>query len=566
MGWTCHINRGNKKEGNIEEWKCFRSKIKMIEYIISKVYSKTCLYVFGHNIFHDLKALDFFRYAKKEEWNIELLIDNGKTSFLKVRKETKSIAFLSTTNFFSYSLRILGKNIGIEKSEVDFDSSSYSDIKKYCKQDVTIIKEIMLKLFEYIQINELGTFCITAASQAMFSFRYRFMTTKIFPCNDENIISLERESFHGGRTEAFYIGKLLQDSIKVYDINSMYPYVMRNNYYPTYAKYVYKKMKISKLKHLIKYYCVIAKVKLKTNDNMYAYKYNGRLVFPTGTFISVLTTPEIIYALNHNHIKQIYDVVLYSRGKIFSSYVDFFYRQKQYYKKIKNKPYETLTKLYLNSLYGKFGQRGYKQSVDINYTSEIEKRERIIDLETGKVVWKTQLINTTIIDEDDKSPIHTSVVISSHVTAYARVHLFSLIKKAGRNNVYYCDTDSLFINVKAEKRLKDEIHETVLGKLKLEKQPHNLRIYGLKDYEIDGKATLKGIRNNAVRIGENKYKQEQFESLKTAIRKQHLDKPYVSYIIKTLKREYTKGIVTRSGKVKPFHFSWLRDLIDYLHQ
>jgi len=175
-----------------------------------------------------------------------------------------------------------------------------------------------------------------------------------------------------------------------------------------------------------------------------------------------------------------------------------------------------------------------------------------------------ELINTNIIDQDDKNPIHTFVGIASHVTAYARIYLYKLMKQAGKNNIYYCDTDSLFVNKKGERKLKSYIHETVLGKLKLEKQPHELRIYGLKDYIIDGIATLKGIRKNAEKVGENKYKQEQFESLKTAIRKKHLNKPHVSYIIKTLKREYKKGIVTFSGRVKPFHFSWFHDLVDYL--
>lgn len=564
MGWTCYINRSNIKEGNREEWRCFRSKIKMIEHILSKAYSKTCVYVFGHNIFHDLRAIDFFRYAKKNKWNIELFIDSGKTSFLKVRQDKKSIAFLSTTNYFPYSLKMLGKNIGIEKEEVDFELSDYKTIKQYCKQDVRIIKQVILDFFDYIELNELGSFCITAPSQAMFCYRYRFMPQKIFPPNDINIIELERESYHGGRTEAFYIGKLLDDYIKVYDINSMYPYVMRENYYPTYAKYVYEKMSIKKMKGILNYFCVVSKVKLKTNENVYAYKYNNRLVFPTGTFVTTLTTPELQYAIEHRHIKEIYKTVLYSRGKIFTSYVDFFYRQKKEYKKQGNKPYETLTKLFLNSLYGKFGQRGYKQSVDINYDSEIETRERIVDYETGKVIWKTELINTKIIDQDDKNPVHTFVSIASHVTAYARIYLYKLIKQAGKRNVYYCDTDSLFVNIKGEHKLKKYIHETVLGKMKLEKQPHQLRIYGLKDYIIDGVATLKGIRKNAEKVGDNSYRQEQFESLKTAIRKQHLDKPHVTYIVKTLKREYNKGVVTSSGQVKPYHFSWFRDLLDYL--
>ena len=564
LGWTCYVICEDVNEEKEGEWKCWRSKKKMIDYIFSKCYEKTCLYVFAHNIFHDLRAIDFFRYAKKERWNIEMFIDSGKTSFLKVRKEKKSIAFLSTTNFFPYSLMLLGENIGINKGEVNFKTVKYCELKRYCKQDTLIIKKVMIDFFRYIKLNNLGRFCITAPAQAMYCYRYRFMTQKIFPPNDENIIELERQSYHGGRTECFFIGELLTDQVFVYDVNSMYPYVMKNNYFPTYSKYVYKKMKISKMRKIIKYFCVIAKVKISTNIPIYGVEYNNRLIFPVGVFCTVLTTPEIQYALKHNHIRKIYDVVLYTKGKIFSQYVDFFYKEKVQYKEGKNKPYETLSKLFLNSLYGKFGQRGQKQSVDINYESDVESREKIIDLETGKISWKTELINTNIIDQEDRNPVHTFVGIASHVTAYARIYLYELILRAGRKNVYYCDTDSIFVNLKCRGRLKKYIDETKLGKLKLEKKPHNLRIYGLKDYKIDGKAVLKGIRGDAKLLPDGRYKQKQFESLKVAISKKHLDKPHVNYVIKKLSREYKKGIVKSSGRVVPFRLGWLQELIDYL--
>jgi len=566
MGWCCYINNNPKTQHKMEEWKCFRSKNKMIEYIVSKTWKKTCLYVFGHNIFHDLRVLDFFTYAKKAKWDVELFIDSGKTSFLKIRKETKSIAFLSTTNFFPYSLKILGESVGLYKQDVDFETSDYKTIKKYCKQDVNIIKQIILDLLDYIQVNELGSFRITAASQAMFSYRYRFMARKIFPVNDKEIIEFERLSYHGGRTEAFYIGELLKDSVRVYDINSMYPFVMRNNYFPTYCKYSYKKLKLRKLKRIVKYFCVIAMVKIKTNEPVYPTRYNNRLVFPVGTFVTVLTTPEIIYALKHRHIKKVYKTVVYSKDIIFKQYVDFFYAEKKRYKDEGNKPYATLTKLFLNSLYGKFAQRGYDQNVCVNYDTGMEKRERIIDLETGRIAWKIDLINTTIVDGEGKQPTHTFTSISAHVTAYSRIYLWEIIKKAGIKNVYYCDTDSIFTNKKGEKRIRSLIHETKLGMLKLEKKPHGLRIFGLKDYIIDGNATLKGIRKNATIQPDGRYRQQQFESLKTAIRKSHIDMVHVKYTLKRLSRNYTKGIVTRSGRVKPFRFSFLRRFRDFLNR
>lgn len=562
MAWTCFINRAKLKSGYVENWQFHKTAFSVCKHIVSKSYDKTCLYVFAHNVYHDLKTIDWFTFAQNDGWVIDLLIDSGKTSCLKVKKDKRSIIFLSTTNFFSFSLGVLGEKIGLSKGKVDFESDNFDTIKKYCRQDTVIIKEVVLKIFDYIHNNSLGRFCITSPSQAMFAYRFRFMPCMIFPPDDEMIVEHERLSYHGGRTECFHIGNLTKKRLKVYDINSMYPFVMRNNDFPTYAKYVYEHMSIDKLKKALKYYLVIATVKIRTNEPVYCHTMNKRVVFPIGTFITTLTTPEIEYALKHNHIKKVMRTVVYSKRNIFKNYVDFFYKQKQAYKKDGNKPYENITKLFLNSLYGKFGQRGYSQDVDVDHFGEVPCRELIINIETNRVYWKTVLINTQITDKDGEKPRHTFTAISSHITAYARIYLWKLIKKAGIKHVYYCDTDSLFVDKTGERRLKKYIHNTVLGKLKLEKTPNTLIIRGLKDYIIDGNLKVKGIRKNAENLFNFFFIQDQFESLKTGIKKGHLDKPYVKKIIKVLTHEYKKGIVKPSGRVYPFRIRYRSLLVD----
>lgn len=574
MGWSCYINQLHKKTGNVEDWQYFDTKYDMCEYIFSKTYEKTCLYVFAHNIFHDLRVLDLFSYAHENLWTINKFVDQGKTAFLKIRRDKASIMFLSTTNFFPFSLKVLGKAIGVEKGEVDFEKDDDKTISTYCKQDVNIIKITILELFKYLKGNNLGGFCITAASQALQAFRFRFMKHKIFPVDDEEVIEYERKAYHGGRTECFHIGDLSSKNIKVYDINSMYPYVMKENYYPVYAKYIIDSPSDKQLRKLLRDFCAIADVTLRTKENAYAHVHERRLIFPVGCFRTTLSTPELLYAIDHDHLFDVHRVILYNKAKIFVDYVNFFYKNRLMYKKLNNLPYITLTKLFLNCLYGKFGQQGCDQTIKPTYDFQKPYRHRIIDLETGKTYWETGLINTEILDVDGEKPRHTFTAIAAHVTAYARMYLWKLIKKAGQDHVFYCDTDSLFVDSVGEHNIRRYIDAMELGKLKLEKQPHSMRIYGLKDYVIDGKMTIKGIRKNAKHLTKDEmkaylrddklsderylelrdsiWKQEQFESLKSAIKNERTDKAFVKYVIKKLRREYTKGIVTRSGKIKPF--------------
>jgi hypothetical protein len=130
--------------------------------------------------------------------------------------------------------------------------------------------------------------------------------------------------------------------------------------------------------------------------------------------------------------------------------------------------------------------------------------------------------------------------------------LWKLICEAGREHVFYCDTDSLVVDKTGYDTLAAPYLGDGLGELKLEKQFSYLVIHGCKDYEFGDVTKIKGIRTNATKIADNQYMQDHFSKFKTMVRNGNLDTMVVSRQPKHLKREYTKGTVTTLGAVTPF--------------
>jgi len=145
--------------------------------------------------------------------------------------------------------------------------------------------------------------------------------------------------------------------------------------------------------------------------------------------------------------------------------------------------------------------------------------------------------------------------ICAHVTAYARLYLWSLMQMAGTGNYFYCDTDSLIVNDAGMDNLTDVLDDTKLGFMKHEETVHKLIIHGLKDYEKDSKVVIKGIRKNAVKLSEGVYRQEQWSSFKGLLHSGDINTYTVKIVTKHLSRKYTKGIVLDNGTVTPFVFS-----------
>ena len=554
LGWICFVYRDRRRNKISEKWKEFRTVEEFWDLVESEVPNKKRMWCFAHNIDFDFRVLEGFKRLNERGWEIRTFVYDSKNVILEFRKGKKTLLFLDTFNFFKGSVKKLGEAVGLPKLEVDFATATNEELSIYCKRDVEIIKEFMMRFIEFVEKNDLGSLQKTLASQAFSAFRHRFMRHDIFVHNNEHVIELERESYRGGRTEAFYIGKLPKGRYYKLDVNSMYPYVMRNRLYPTKLICVEKNPTLSGLMRALKRFFVIAHVRVRVDKPVVAVK-GERLIFPVGEFDCVITSPEIELVLKHGDIVKVYEYVLYEQHPIFVEYVDFFYSLKEKYAKEGNSAYKQIAKLFLNSLYGKFGQK-VRPFEKVGECDHEDGYEVVYDLESGERITYRYLNGEIWVESKEWYESENSfVAIASAVTAYARCYLWEIIEKAGLDNVFYCDTDSVIVNEVGYERLKHMLDDYKLGYLKCEGVSEDVEIRNAKDYTFGEEVKRKGVKKDAVEIAPNTFKQLQFERLRTAWRNGRPNEVIVKEVIKEIKQEYQKGIVTESGRVIPFELS-----------
>ena len=555
LGWACYVSvksLGSSIETN-EEWLSFKDKKDFWKWVERHLIKKRKLYLVAHNQHFDFTILDGINELKRMGFTLQRWTVDSNVFLMIFTKKNHMIVILDSLNIFKTSIQKLGEMLGLPKLKVNLEHVSDKKLSTYCKRDTEILKEAFLKWLKFIKLHDLGNFKYTLPSQAFTAFKHRFMDYDIFIHARKRATKLERDSYRGGRTECFYIGHV-PEKIYYLDVNSLYPYVMKNYEYPIkLIKHGYK-LSPKGLKRFLSQFCVIARVKIDTPENVFGYK-SERLIFPIGTFDITLCTQELKYALDHGYLKEIYEYAVYEKAPIFVSYVEFFSSLKEQYSMEGNTVMRSLAKLMLNSLYGKFGQRNEVWKPIGESVCEMPTISKYINVETGEtgILYEfggKQYLKT----RGEEEAVDSFVAIASEVTANARMYLWKLMKKAGLSNLYYCDTDSLFVNEKGYKNLKSEIHDYKLGKLKLEGVSDGVQINNVKDYVFNGKVKLKGVKKNSVKISENQYKTQRFYKFRTLIRKGILDTPISEEYIKTIKREYKKGIVTPSGRVLPFQF------------
>jgi hypothetical protein len=119
-------------------------------------------------------------------------------------------------------------------------------------------------------------------------------------------------------------------------------------------------------------------------------------------------------------------------------------------------------------------------------------------------------------------------------------------------NVVYCDTDSLWVNAAGFARLQGRIHPSKLGALKLEATHEWVTIHGPKDYVTPSGWKTKGVRQKALSVGPATWQQEKWSSLRGLLRVGNLGGPRTEVVTKTLRRAYSKGLVSKGGVCSPF--------------
>jgi hypothetical protein len=531
----------------------FTTTREFYEFVMSYAKGSKKLYLFAHNVFFDLWITKFYLNAFKNGWQSLIPFYKGMTYIDRLKKKSKRIQIINVGNYFQTTVKKMGELVGLPKKEVDFKNVSNLQLLQYCRRDVEIIEKVMTGWFEFIRRYDLGKYAYTLPGQAFNAYRHRFMPVKIHLHRKDQPETLEKEAYYGGRCECFYIGKVNSDQIYKLDINSMYPSVMIDNDYPIRFMYNKEDPTIRKLKIACQKYCVIAKVEIKTDKPAYPYKMNNKLVFPIGQFTTTLCTPELKYALNHKHIIEVYQIALYNKAQIFNEYVHFFYNLRNKFKTEDNNIYQFIAKKFLNSLYGKFGQKE-RLSETIDYSDCLQvSSEYFYNVDTNekgrRIIFGGKQKTITITEHASRNAL---TAIAAHVTSYARLKLQKVIDMIPENSYFYCDTDSLFINTKALNILKNEINQTELGKWKIEDVTDKLIIRGLKDYTFGSNKKVKGITKDAIKLDKNKYEINTWPGFPLVFTRK-LDEPYiVKPVIKTLLQEYTKGIKTVKGKVKPF--------------
>lgn len=375
----------------------------------------------AHNLEYDIGNL-----FKSVDWKyIEGMMYAGK--LLRCGLLGSKHYFINSNSFFGGPLKKMGETIGLPKLEGDVTNP------EYVIRDAEIVYRFMTQFQSQLN-RELGiNLGITIGQLAMSAYRRNYMEKQHqITYNSPNCL----KAYYGGRVEIFYKGAV--ENIKVSDINSSYPNVMRNFPYPDTETIEPSTLDthehgIGKFKVHVPADIFIPVLPVKSKSK--------RLFFPVGVFSGWWTYPEIRYALSKGAviIKEYAGEGTNQGCFPFVKFIDDFY-SKRMEAKARGNAFEVLFyKLFMNNLYGKWCQHkgGSTVSREPLSASVALRQKTTLDRKMGNFYCYTS--------QKEEPPKTANFMWGVYVTAYARMELHKGMQKVHDmgGTLIYCDTDSI---------------------------------------------------------------------------------------------------------------------------
>jgi hypothetical protein len=305
-------------------------------------------------------------------------------------------------------------------------------------------------------------------------------------------------------------------NIYAYDVNSLYPFVMKAFKYPI-GSPTYFEGDILKDPQLINpfgffYVDVVTPMDLKHPILQLHHKtsHGVRTISPLGKFSGWFFSEELYNAQNFGYKFTILKGYLFKSDYIFKDYVEDLYNLRLQYDK--SNPMNYTAKLLLNSLYGRFGMDDIFNRLAIVHQKELKEIEQNFNITSVTFLSNTSKKGDQYLvsfnDPEDRiitkmdgynETHNVNIAIASAVTAYARIHMSQFKNNPSLPNLYYTDTDSAFFDGPIPDSF---ISSTKLGAFKLEGVYDQAiflapKVYALKNNQ-ESIIKIKGVSKEAI--------------------------------------------------------------------
>lgn len=312
------LRRGHEPRKDREQWYRGRTREQLAQLVDELAGGSAPLYVCAHNLSYDLTTTQLPVQLHGLGWTLGSHNLPSDAPWGHMRQGRHTVRLIDSFSYLPRSEEEIGDAIGLPKLRMPDWEEADDAWWTYCERDVAILASSMVQLMDWWDASQLGCWTDTGPGCGWNSFRHMSIrgpkaapmftrgprvgtfpyldTGRVVIDQDEEARAFERQALYAGRQECWRTGRM--EGRQWVELDMVRSYLTCAAEYPLPFRRGYRFSSLPLDSEYLEgpHLGVIAECVIRTDVPRYPLRGRRGLIYPVGTFRTVLAGPEVAEA------------------------------------------------------------------------------------------------------------------------------------------------------------------------------------------------------------------------------------------------------------------------------
>lgn len=311
--WDASIRVRGGRWGELDEAYAYagESAGDLVDVIEAAVAITTEAWAFAHNVGFDLTVTSLPMILTERGWTSEFVSIGDESCVFVFTGPAGKLVITDSWSWLRCSLATAAKDVGMRKTTLPADRDDLATWHKRCRRDVEILDRIISELLDWWDTTDNGAFAVTSAACGWRTLRARTPEKAVLVGPDPNRTPMEREAIYGGRREVWRVGEIKGCWIEDWDLVTAHLTAVAHLPMPV------KPLNPGRLTGMLDALRpppdlgTVCRVRITTRTPCAPCRVAGETWWPTGRFVTTLTSAEIAHVLDVADLVELLDAQWY---------------------------------------------------------------------------------------------------------------------------------------------------------------------------------------------------------------------------------------------------------------
>lgn len=523
VGAASYDNLDPRRRNPLTERATFTAPERLWAWVLERCSPRQRTVLWAFNLAYDLRIAGALVHLPRAGFTLDGISLEGTAAWAIFRNGPVTLLCCDLRSWLPATLADVGRDLGLGKTEDWRPGLTRDQLRQHVERDVEITRAAALTVLQFVRDEDLGPFRPTGAGQSNAAWRRRFLTHPPHVHADPDLLALERTAMWTGRCEAWQHGKLSTGPYVEYDLERCYANIAHHHLLPARLHARWASPSVRRYERLRCEWKILARVRVTTSEPVAPAAHQGRMIWPVGTFDTVLWDPEIDLALQHGADLELLEAWLYEPAPVLRDVTGWILDGLEDPDAVTPPLVRRMLKHWSRAVVGRVAMR-YREWEEWARTEEHGLELGVhLDRRTGHRtdylhVGRSWRVLSALRESDGSLPMVTGYVMSE-----ARRRLYELSEDAGPMGVVYMDTDSLIASPPGALLLEERIARDGAYGLRAKDTWRRLEIRGPRNLALDTTPRIAGVPLRHRRVAPLEFETEHWSTLKASMLTGELD-------------------------------------------